>query len=255
MNNKNILTLSVIGGDKRSLEMATMLCHSGHSVVLFGFNQDATSPYGFACARTLEQAIATASSVILPIPCSTDDESIYTPLYNGTIYFRDLLDKMNPKQSLFAGRMCPSFSRLLHEKNILYFDYASREEFSVLNAIPTAEGAIEIAMRELNVTLHGASCLVLGFGRIGKVLAKDLSGLGASVTIAARKPTDIAWIKSYGYHATSFSALDKNKTKFQVIFNTAPATVIDKPLLSTLQNNCLIIDLASKPGGANASFG
>lgn len=52
---------------------------------------------------------------------------------------------------------------------------------AVLNAIPTAEGAIQIAMEEMPVTIHGSKALVLGFGRVGKTLAKMLDGIGAKL--------------------------------------------------------------------------
>lgn len=62
-----------------------------------------------------------------------------------------------------------------------------REELAVLNTIATAEGAIEIAIANTNKILHGSNVLVLGFGRIGKVLARKLAGLSTKVTCAARK--------------------------------------------------------------------
>ena len=65
---------------------------------------------------------------------------------------------------------------------------------TVLNAIPTAEGAIQIAMEEMPVTIHGSKAFVLGFGRVGETLAKMLNGIGAKTYVAARKHSDFAWI-------------------------------------------------------------
>ena len=45
--------------------------------------------------------------------------------------------------------------------------------------MPTAEGAIQLAMEELPITLHGARVLVIGYGRLGRVLADRLAGLKA----------------------------------------------------------------------------
>ncbi len=72
------------------------------------------------------------------------------------------------------------------------------EELAVANAVPTAEGAIQIALEELPITLHGARALVIGYGRLGKALAQRLDGLGARVTVAARSWEALAWAQSRG---------------------------------------------------------
>lgn len=51
----------------------------------------------------------------------------------------------------------------------------------IMNAVPTAEGAIQIAMEQTDVTLHGLPVLVIGHGRIGSLLARRLAALGAKV--------------------------------------------------------------------------
>ena len=84
-------------------------------------------------------------------------------------------------------------------KGLLFRDYFAREELAVANAVPTSEGAIQIAMEELPITLHGARVLVIGFGRLGKVLSGQLKGLGALVSVAARSCTDLAWAQTCGY--------------------------------------------------------
>ena len=54
--------------------------------------------------------------------------------------------------------------------------------------MPTAEGAIQLAMEELPITLHGARVLVIGYGRLGRVLADRLAGLKARVSVAVCRP-------------------------------------------------------------------
>ena len=122
------------------------------------------------------------------------------------------------------------------------------EELSVRNAIPTAEGAIEAAMKHTSVTLHGTPCLVLGFGRIGKVLAHDLSALGAKVSVSARKRSDLAWIDAFGYAPLHTNRLSGTLGEFRVVFNTVPHQVLDETLLAELPPDCLLIELASASG-------
>jgi dipicolinate synthase subunit A len=121
----------------------------------------------------------------------------------------------------------------------------------VLNAIPTAEGAIQIAMEEIPITLHNSNILILGFGRIGKILAKMLQGLGANVFVEARKYADIAWIRSYSYKPVLLSDLKSRLEQMDVIFNTIPHVILDQDMLARLGKETLIIDLASKPGGVD----
>ena len=110
-----------------------------------------------------------------------------------------LLRSLRREHRIFAGNVGNDASTLAQSLGLTITDYFASEELSVRNAIPTAEGAIEAAMKHTSVTLHGTPCLVLGFGRIGKVLAHDLSALGAKVSVSARKRSDLAWIDAFGY--------------------------------------------------------
>ena len=130
-------------------------------------------------------------------------------------------------------------------------DYLQREELAVANAVPTAEGALAIAMAEVPYTIHGARCLVLGYGRVAKALAKTLTAVGANVTVAARKPEDLAWIDANGQIPLPFSALTQGDTplNYDIVFNTVPEQIIGANLLSRLPGDVLLLDLASAPGG------
>jgi dipicolinate synthase subunit A len=106
-------------------------------------------------------------------------------------------------------------------------------------------------MEELSTTIYGSNVLLTGFGRITKVMVKALIGLGANVSVTARKYSDLAWAKIYGCEAIHISELDSHLPKFDILFNTVPAVILDEKKLSSLKENCLVIDLASKPGGVD----
>lgn len=113
------------------------------------------------------------------------------------------------------------------------------------------EGAIQIAMEELPSTLHGARALVIGYGRLGKLLAHRLSALGAKVSVAARSCADLAWIEAYGYGVEHSGQLEGWLCCYDLVVNTVPARMLDGSVLSDLRPGCLVIDLASKPGGVD----
>ena len=155
------------------------------------------------------------------------------------------------------SRVCEALNRLQwmdqnlagEQRGLRVFDYYAREELQVANAVPTAEGAIQRAMEATDGTLHGSRCLVLGFGRVGKLLAYRLRNLGAQVTVAARKYRDLAWIDAMDFCSLPIGELSGHLGEFDLIFNTVPALLLDAPRLTETKENCLLMELASAPGG------
>ena len=88
-----------------------------------------------------------------------------------------------------------------------------------------------------------------GYGRIGKVLSEMLKGLGANVTVSARKPADLAWIQLNGYQAVQTSQLADLPGNFDFVFNTIPSFIFTRKVLSKHHKDTLFIELASTPGG------
>lgn len=106
-------------------------------------------------------------------------------------------------------------------------------------------------MESTDSTLHNSRCLVIGYGRIGRLLADRLLALGAEVTVSARKYGDLAWIEAWGCRSVQTGALTGQLERFDLIFNTAPALILDGTRLRETRKNCVIIDLASAPGGVD----
>ncbi len=205
-------------------------------------------------AETPWEAIEGSCGVILPLPVSSDGEHLSTPF---APYCHLKLQAIGEKLKAYGvklvcgGKFPDSFAEFCRDNSIEVFDYYEREEFAVANAVPTAEGAIEIALRELPVTVNGAEMLVIGYGRIGKVLAKLLASLGANVTVSARKEADFAWISANGFKSAATGELSKllEKKHFDTVFNTVPRVVLGEEELLHIKRDTLIVDLASKPGG------
>jgi len=128
-------------------------------------------------------------------------------------------------------------------------NYAQNDYFKIRNALPSAEGALQIAMANTPNTISDCNATVVGYGNIGKCLTNLLLCLGASVTVVARKESDRAQAENYGAAACDFSVLPRLKS--DVIFTTVPAMVITAPVLDALDHDTLIIDVASMPGGCD----
>lgn len=247
MNKKKF---TIIGGDLRSVKLANLLKADGNRVYIYGF-KNAGFELGMEESKDLGIAIDESDIIVGPIPCSNDNETINAPFHSEKIIINDVFKTMTKNQLFLAGRIGERITHLAQVYNVYYIDILEREEMSILNAIPTAEGAIQIAMEEMPITLHNSKALILGFGRIGKTLAKMLRGIGADVYVEARKYSDIAWIKSCAYKPVPLDELSGYVSGMDVIFNTIPHVVLDTQLLSKVNNECLVIDLASKPGGVD----
>ena len=131
-----------------------------------------------------------------------------------------------------------------NESTVLSYSFTANEA-------PTAEGAIELAISETPITIRSSKCLVLGYGKVGKVLAHSLQALGAKTYVAARKYADLAFIESHGCNPLTMRETSTRLGEFDIIFNTIPALILDADELSKIPGSTLIIDLASKPGGVD----
>ena len=243
----NKTVFAVIGGDLRQTAVANALADDGYVVRAFALEDGFPLSDKIIPCSSLYDAVLDSHAVVLPLPVSNDDRTINAR--NETISFSELFAYNRPLY--IGGKLCENFYNVANEMNCQCIDYLNREELSILNAIPTSEGAIQIMMEELPITLHDSNCLVLGFGRIAKVLAHMLTGLGAHVSCCARKHSDLAWISTLGYRPMHILELPENVRDFDVILNTIPAQVLTREVLDKTKTDVLVIALASKPGGVD----
>lgn len=241
---------AIIGGDLRTIKLANMIAKDGNMVYTYGLEKadELKESVNVIFCDKLNKAVQNSEIVIGPIPFTSDGKNINTPFSDKEISVRELMHNLNAK-ILIAGSITPEVYEMANDEYIEIIDIMKREELAVLNTISTAEGTIEIAIANTNKIIHGSNILVLGFGRIGKVLARKLAGLAARVTCAARKDEDIAWIKAYGHMATNINAIGENLSEYDVIINTVPHMILTQEKLQYVKKDCLLIDLASNPGG------
>lgn len=244
----NVITFGVLGGDRRQISLAESLVLNGYEVYACGFDQtDFTADVKKAA---LDEIVLKCRIVILPLPVTDDGIHLKMDFCEEKIVLDDAFAEQMRGKRVFGGMMERLYRTSAVWKEIDTADYYTREEFAVRNAVPTAEGAIEISMREYPGTVSGSRCLVAGFGRVGKVLAWMLRGIGANVTVSARRPADLAWIESYGYHSVLTARIGFEE-RYDLIFNTIPAMIFNRRVLSELRGCSLLVDLASAPGGVD----
>ena len=127
--------------------------------------------------------------------------------------------------------------------------------FSIYNSIATAEAAIAEAILNNSINMHSSNCLVLGFGKCGKLIAHKLKNLCKTVTICARNENDRAFANAYGYESFNLNKLKTNINNFQYIFNTIPAMILNKEVVGNISKNSFILDITPVGTDINACKG
>ncbi len=233
----------VVGGDLRQLSCAKRLQEKGFDVTVYGFFDLYLK--GLKSGNDLTADLLKADYVLLGLPVSKDGETLNTPLWDGRISLSHLLETIRDETMIFGGMIK---NPLLAVRNLTY-DYAKNEEFLIKNAQITAEGALDIIFSETPFSVFGSNILITGYGRIGKILSRHCKALGAEVFVAARNERDLSWIELSGCHPLRYDDLNDRLSKFEIIVNTVPKQIFGKEQLLRIHPECLLVDLASVPGG------
>ena len=162
-----------------------------------------------------------------------------------------ILQMARPGTILLAGRPGAPLRRAAREANLPLADYFQRPELECLNAVPTAEGCLAMLLQIRQRTIWESDFLVLGYGRVGRAVARRLGVLGGHVTVAARSAEQRANARCAGHHAEPLSALETLLPAYDTVINTIPAPILTRAMLQKLPPEALVLDLASRPGGTD----
>ena len=222
------MNILLIGGDRRQAYIAEMLNKDGHKVEHYTKRSE------------LNNKFEKFDVIILPFPTTRDGTTVYNTLTDEKIFLKEIEVKITNQKVL-----CGNY--VFDNKDCT--DYGKSDSLAILNAVPTAEGAIEIAIKNTDFTLWNSKCLVVGNGKTGKVLADRLVGLKADVTVSARRDTDFALLETNNIKHIETGKIKDYIRDFDIIFNTVYTPVIKKEELIKCRKDCLLIELASAPYG------
>ena len=225
------MNICLIGNSKRTEILYNNLIGKGYSVDIFRATEEIPNRIS-------------AEWVILPIPTTIDKNHLNLEGKKLTVH--EIIDRTNKDATIIS---C-NYSCNSH----INYDVNKHELFTYLNAIPTAEGAIEIAIRESEKSLAYSKALITGFGHVGKILADRLKGLFGSVTIAARSEKDLSYAQGLGFDTVNIYELSENINKFDIIFQTVPSMVIDSKVIENMNEGSFIIELSSGSVGTDHQF-
>lgn len=256
--------ITVLGGDARLWATACRLAETVCTVRTFAGGEGSAVPdtvggreLPISPCRSFREAWAGSRVMVLPLPVTRDGENVWCPLSPDRLISLDELTRAVARTAendaappmIFGGKIPPSWREALTAAGGRVQDYLDNEDVCVRNAQITAEGAVMTAMEMMDVTILDAPVAVLGYGRIGQLLARNLLALRARVTVFARRAESRAWAISDGAAAAPMSDLPERAGMYAVIFNTVPDPVITEAVSSRMKEKAVIIDLASPPGG------
>lgn len=249
----NKYDIAILGGDKRTLFMAPIFHKKGYRTICFGTAPLSETDHGFfteITASSLEEAVENAPIIICGIPMEKEN-CLYCTDPQVKISVTALKRALRKHQSVYGGNISASFRSHCAEREIQCFDFLQDERTSLLNATATAEGAVLEALLHKETLLYKSSCLVLGYGRCGKLICEKLKGLGCHVTVFSTSHEELAWAYHYRLDTVNPLQLDEQLDKFDYLFNTIPACILNRDRLLKTKTDALIIDIASDRLGAD----
>jgi len=245
-------TFAVIGGDKRCAYVAQFLVGDRFEVKTVGL--ELSGIVDASHINTLDEALATADFIILPLPLVDKSGAMPSQYSNVKLDVYNIIKSARRESVIFAGRIPGAVATFAQECGKNMFDYYLREELQVMNAVPTAEGAIEQIMSHIPTTVFGSSIMVTGFGRTAQALCLLLKAMGADVTVYARKSAALAHAKSVGCNVGHINKMSFEKLNFDAIVNSVPAQIFSHDVLVNVRPDCYMLDIASAPGGIDTEY-
>lgn len=243
--------VGILGGDQREKVMMDCLLKEGAELKVLG------DPGGQLTEQTevvfsINELVKDVQLIIAPMSGTDAFGKVKALFITEPIFLDEKFFALVPKGvSVLIGtanKKVKNFARAFHVNLVTI---ATREDIGILNAIPTAEGALQIAMEELPITIHGCRSLVFGLGKCGLTLAWRLRALGSNVFGVTRSKEALAKADDLSIYTITYDQLNDHLPQFDLVYNTVPALVLTENRIQLLKRDVLIIDLASAPGGTD----
>lgn len=177
-----------------------------------------------------EKCAPDVTHLLLPVPSFT----------GGDEYLAHLLTKLPDELIVSGGNLN---SPLL--EGYACVDFLQDPYYLAENAAITARCAVDILKNRVSDDFTGKQALVIGWGRIGKCLAKLLEENHAAVTVTARKPADLAMVRALGSRSVGISDVQTETDRYDMIINTVPVLLFPN---ICVKSDAVLLELASKPG-------
>ena len=244
------IRIAVVGGDEREQEIARLAAVEGADVTAYGFPWPEGGIDGTTLAGSAAEAIRGARYALFPIPGIAADGSLFAPSAPEPIDpDAALLRGLAPGAQVILGAADERLRSAAAATGLMLHEYEHDEELMLERGPAIVEGALQQAIANTRVTIHGSPVTVVGHGTIGGLLARTLVLLGAQVTVVARNPVQRAAARAAGADAVPLEELRAVAAHVAMLFSTVPAAVVGRDALAGMARGSLVMDLAAPPGG------
>ncbi|RED66082.1 dipicolinate synthase subunit A [Cohnella lupini] len=237
------------------MEVIRRLTELDAAVTIVGFDRLETPFSGVVKAEWLPDILKQVDVLILPA-VGTDEEGVISTLFTDQeLRLTDAHLAAIPKTcKVITGMAKPYLKKQCDKYHLELIELFERDDVAIYNSIPTAEGALMMAIQNTDITIHGSNCIVLGLGRTGFTMARTLQAIGANVKVGVRRDEAYARAFEMGFEPFYMPELARQAGNIDLIFNTIPTMIVTAQVIAQLPLRACIIDLASKPGGTDFRF-
>lgn len=247
--------IAFVGGDARQLEVIRACAESDATITLIGYDNWPSEFPGIQKQPFLPEVLEAVDVVVLPIVGCDDDGNVESIFTNQLLKLQAAhMEVLSQRATVYTGIAKPYLRNLCEQYEVRLEELLNRDEVAILNSIPTAEGALMMAIQHTDFTIHGSRVAVLGFGRTGMTLARVLKGIGAFVRVGVHRPEQHARALEQGLNPFYTDRLKEMAPELDLVFNTVPKPILTPAVLAHLPSHAVIIDLASKPGGTDFRY-
>ncbi|WP_203362459.1 dipicolinic acid synthetase subunit A [Bacillus sp. REN10] len=249
------LQVAVLGGDARQLEIIRKLTELDAKIYLAGFDQLEQSFTGAVKESMEDIPFEEMDAIVLPVAGLQANGEVETVFSNSHLRLsKDIFEKTPDHCVIFTGISPPLLTNMAEKAGRKIVRLFDRDDVAIYNSIPTAEGAVLMAIQHTDFTIHGSTVVVIGMGRVGMSVARTFNNLGAHVLVGARKSEHLARAIEMGVTPFKMNELSAVAEKADIIINTVPSLVVTASAIAKMRPHTLIIDLASKPGGTDFRY-
>lgn len=252
LENMNVL---IMGGDARHLIVMKHLADQGAQIYLIGYETATINHESIHKTTEKKLDFSMLDAIVLPVGGTNLEGKMEATYATSEVKLtHDMIAKTPEHCVIYTGTTNAYLESLAksHKRSLVVL--FARDDLAIYNSIPTAEGTLHLAIEETDHTIHGSNVFILGFGRVGMTVAQTFYAMGAKVSVAARRSEDLARIYQLGYQAIKLADLKQHLTDIDLCINTIPYLILNKDVISVMNPNTLIIDLASAPGGTDFNF-
>lgn len=243
-------TVTVMGGDLREKVLMQRLLEHGFSVKSFARPPEMIPEEAIFCEKATE-ALSNVIAVVFPMAGLSSDGLLHSKDAIPCYLYEEDFDLLAPGTLMLTGIESPYLAQIAQKRSLKLMSMSERDEVAIPNAIPTAEGAIAVAIEKSQGLLQGSTGLIIGYGRVSQALAPRLAALGMKVLIANRGGLRAELAREQGYDVIPWSQWPAVAKDVDFIFNTVPYLLFTETVLASLSPHTLLVDLAAIPGGAD----